>query len=64
MDQQARAAFVIAQAACASAKIASMVTANSAAMIANQPMPHSADDFLAVPDQFLIGHNAVIEYLR
>lgn len=64
MDQQARSAFVIAQAACAHAALAAMTEANLAARAAGDTPPYAPEAFSSVPDQYLIGHNAVIEYLR
>lgn len=64
MDQAARVAFVHAQVVCAQAKIEGMRAANAAAMWALQAPPYSQEDFEKVPDEFLLGHNTVIEYLR
>lgn len=59
MDMNARAAFVVAQAACMNAELEAMKAENLI-----RPNAFSPSDFRALPDQFLVGHNAVIEYLR
>lgn len=64
MDSVARAAFVIAQAACAHAEVAMMEQQNMADRAAGRPTTYQPHEFTAVPDRFLIGHNAVISYLR
>jgi hypothetical protein len=63
MDQTARAAFVIAQAACAAIESAAMQTQNAADFTAGRPMTYQQHDFLALPDKYGIHHNAVISYL-
>lgn len=60
MDTIARAAFVIAQAACMHAELAAMQAANRANPA--QP-PYKERDFLDLPNKYLVGHNAVIEYM-
>jgi hypothetical protein len=67
MDHAARCAFVIAQAACVHAQVAAMQAANQAFLGGAQVtkhLPYKEADFLAVEVGHLIGHNAVIEYLR
>jgi hypothetical protein len=64
MDQNARAAFVVAQAACMNAKLASMLEQNIADRAAGRSVTWQPYDFEELPDQYLVGHNAVIEYLR
>jgi hypothetical protein len=64
LDTQSRCAFIIAQAACASATIAAMQAANQERLASGHTIAYDEAAFLAVPDQFLIGHNAVIDYLR
>jgi len=69
MDQQARAAFVIAQAACANAEIAAMQAANEQALVSpirsvKVELPFKYADFVAVIDKYQIGWNSVISYLR
>jgi hypothetical protein len=64
MDQSARAAFVNAQAACALAEIAAMQAANQSRVADGQGVMFQHGDFMAVQEKYLIGHNAVIQYLR
>lgn len=64
MDPQARAAFVIAQAACAQAEIAAMQAENTEREQRGLSPAYGYGQFMAVQDRYLIGHNAVIEYLR
>lgn len=64
MDIQARSAFIIAQAACATAEVAAMQASNTAAIQANSPPPFSHDDFISIQSKYHIGWNDVISYLR
>lgn len=64
MDQNAKAAFIIAQAACANAEIAGMQAENQQRLSLGQSVAYDMDAFMAVQDSYMIGHNAVIEYLR
>ena len=64
MDQAARVAFVQAQTVCAMARLEEMKAANRLDEMAGRNATYSPADFAAVPDSFLIGHNAVIDYLR
>lgn len=64
MDENARAAFIIAQAACANAAIAGMQAENQHRLSLGQTIAYDEAAFLAIQDQYMIGHNAVIEYLR
>jgi len=64
MEEASRAAFVIAQSACAAAEVAAMQAENAAAMAAGLPPPHSGDAFRAVPDNHQIGWNSAVSYLR
>lgn len=63
MDQTARAAFIIAQAACAAAEIAAMQVTNDERMASGDAPAYGADDFRAVPDSYGISHNAAVSYL-
>jgi hypothetical protein len=63
MGPEQRAAFVIAQAACANAEIAAMQAENAARLAAGLSQAYSEKAFMNVPDKYLIGHNAVISYL-
>jgi hypothetical protein len=65
MSDEQKAAFIIAQAACANAEIAAMQARNFADLcIPNNPNPpfYKHDDFMAVQEKYLIGHNAVISF--
>jgi hypothetical protein len=64
MNNEARCAFVQAQVACAMAEIAAMQARNQ--QLADEGVgPHfTYDHFMEVQNKYLIGHNAVIEYLR
>lgn len=64
MNETSRAAYVIAQAACAHAEVAMMEQQNTADRAAGRPITYQPHEFAAVPDRFLISHNAVILYLR
>jgi hypothetical protein len=64
VDEQSRAAFVIAQAACANAEIAAMQAENQQRLSEGLSIAYGADAFRAVESTYLIGHNAVITYLR
>ncbi len=64
MDHAARVAFVMAQTVCAMARLEEMKAANRDCEVRGISHLFGAADFACVPDSFLIGHNAVIEYLR
>ena len=64
MDAQARAAFVVAQAACANAEIAAMQAENQRRLSLGQSIAYGEEAFLAIPDKYMIGWNAVIDYMR
>lgn len=59
-----RCAFIHAQVACALAEIAGMQATNAALAMQGAPPVYNYQDFFAIPDRYMIGHNAVIEYLR
>lgn len=62
MTPEQKAAFVIAQAACAMAELAAMLATNAAH--AGSYKPNGPKEFVELTDRFLIGHNAVIEFFR
>jgi len=64
MSPEARIAFVLAQVACANADIAGMQAENQHRLSLGHTIAHDHAAFLAVQDRYMIGHNAVIEYLR
>lgn len=64
MDHVAKVAFIQAQTVCAMAEIEAMKAANRVRQDQGYSDAYGEDDFRQVPDNFGIGHNAVIEYLR
>ena len=64
MDLASRQAFVIAQAACANAEIAAMTAENNIRIERGEAIAYDEEQFMAIQDRYLIGHNAVLEYLR
>ena len=64
MNEEARAAFIVAQAACANARIAGMVAENQHRLSLGQSIAYDEAAFTAIETEYMIGHNAVIEYLR
>lgn len=63
MDNQARAAFIIAQAACMQAELAAMLERNRIDILARRDVTHSPADLESLPDRYGLSHNAVISYL-
>lgn len=64
MDNVAKAAFITAQAACCHAKLMAMAEQNVCDREAGRPTSYQPHDFEAVPDNFQLGWNAVLEYLQ
>lgn len=64
MTTEQQAAFVIAQAACASAQIAAMQAANQHRLSLGHSIAYDEEAFLAVVDKYHLGHNAVIDFFR
>jgi hypothetical protein len=64
VDQASKAAFIIAQAACATAEIAAMQAENQIRLSQGLSVAYDHANFMAVIDNYYIGHNAVIGYLR
>lgn len=64
MDHAARVAFVQAQCVCAQARIEGMKAENQHRLSLGHSIAYDAEAFFAVESEFMIGHNAVIEYLR
>lgn len=60
MTSEQKAAFVMAQAACAMAKIAAMQAENQRCAAQGQPPKYGEDDFNHLDREFTIGHNDVI----
>jgi hypothetical protein len=63
MDQAARAAFIASQIACMQARLAAMMAQNVSDEVAGRPLTYLPQHFDALPDQFQLGHNAVVTYL-
>lgn len=64
MDIVAKAAFITAQAACMQARLVAMQEQNAADRHAGRPLTYQPGDFEELPDQYGLGHNAVITYLE
>lgn len=64
MRPEQKAAFIMAQAACAFAKVASMQAVNLAQTAAGEPPPYRADDFDAVFGEFLITNQQVVKFFQ
>lgn len=64
MDDAARAAFLMAQAVCAIARIEAMKVDNEQDRAAGRPLTHSSTEFEAVPAYFGLEHNTAVAYLR
>lgn len=63
MNQESRAAFIIAQAACAQAEIAGMMSENMLAMVTQKDLIYTKADFDDLIMKYGIHHNAVLTYL-
>lgn len=63
MDQEARCAYIIAQAACANAEIAAMQALNQHRLSLGQSIAYDESAFMSIQDKYMISHNAVIGYL-
>lgn len=64
MDHQARIAFIQTQTACCLAEMEAMKAANAARQQNGLSLAYGEDAFMALPAQYGIHHNQVIEYLR
>lgn len=62
MTREQQAAFIIAQAACASAEIAGMQAANQHRLSLGHTIAYDEDAFAAIADKYGISHNAVIAF--
>lgn len=70
MTREQQAAYITAQAACASAEVAAMQAENTAAAAMNAnapldrrlPLPWKGDDFFGVINKYGIHHNAVLSF--
>lgn len=63
MDENARAAFLIAQAACAMAEAAGMQAENQLCAHRNRPPDYREVDFQRIINKYGIGHNAALTWL-
>lgn len=64
MDTTAKAAFIIAQSACLQARLAMMQQHNLLDKEAGRNYTFQPHDFEAAVDEFGLGHNAVLMFLR
>ena len=64
MDDAARAAYVVSQAACANARVAAMQAENQRDAHLGRSPTFGLGDFMGVESEYMISHNSVIEYLR
>lgn len=64
MNHAARVAFIHAQCVCAMAEMEAMKAANRAREEQGHSHAYGEDAFRELESQFMIGHNAVTEYLR
>lgn len=64
MDKEARAAYVVAQGACAQIEAMAMQAQNTEDIAAGRQLKFKHHDFLALIDKYGIGHNAIITFLR
>jgi hypothetical protein len=65
MDHAARCAFVHAQVACMMAELEAMKVANLVAQsVGATVMPYGAEAFRHLPDNYNLGWNTLMEYLR
>jgi hypothetical protein len=62
MTPEQKAAFIIAQAACASAEIAAMQAANQHRLSLGLAIAYDEAAFLLVADRYQLGHNTVISF--
>ena len=64
MTPEQRAAYVMAQAACANAEVAGMTAENMQREHRGESMAYVFDDFFAITEKYPIHHNAVVEWMR
>lgn len=64
MSPEARVALIQAQCVCALARIEGMKAENQHRLSLGHSIAYDAEAFAAVENEYMIGHNAVIEYLR
>ena len=64
MTPEQKAAYIQSQAVCASAEIAGMQAENMQREHLGESMAYVENDFVAIPDSYGIGHNAVVLFMR
>ena len=64
MNETARAAYILSQAACAMAELAAMKAEDALRHPDDHCGPHTGEEYRSVMDRYGIGHNAVVDYLR
>lgn len=64
MTEEQKAAFIIAQAACAMARIAGMQAENVWCQSNGESLKYGEEAFAAIENEYMIGYNAVIGYFR
>jgi hypothetical protein len=63
-NDEARAAYIVSQSACAMARIAGMQAENAHRQSCGNGIAYGEDAFAAIENEFCISHNAVVEFLR
>jgi len=64
MREEDRGAFIMSQVACMQARLTAMTAQNIADEMAGRPLTYLPQHFDALPDQFGLGHNAVVTFLQ
>jgi len=64
MNENQKTVFVQSQIACAIIELESMKAANAERERRGESQAYPEESFIALLDRYMIGHNAVIEYLR
>lgn len=64
MNADGKAAFIMAQAVCAMARIAGMQAENQHRTACGQPILYGEEAFARMETEYVIGHNAVITFLQ
>lgn len=64
MTPEQKAAYTMAQAACALAEIEGMKAENMQRELRGESMAYVFDDFFAITEKYPIHHNAVVAWMR
>jgi len=64
MNENGRAAYIVSQAVCAMARIAGMQAENAHRLSCGNGIAYGEDAFAAIESEHIIGHDAVVEFLR